>query len=303
MENANLFLSSLSELTPDDFGQKPKKKISVYNLIRYLVLAVCLCALAFSVSYIARSVADYRAAENEYNGASKMFEGGGLEQMYAQRPQLNTPDYEECQKGNIVIPTPRVVDRDFEKKRNELLALKEKYKNVYGWVTVPGTNIDYPIMQTTDNNYYLTHSFTDAYLMVGSIFADYRLSSHVTSNRNFILYGHHVSTELMFHALDRYLSEDFLKENDKVIIYTLDGKYTYKLISVYSTNMYYNYIQTNFPSGNAFVEFANEMFSNSIFENDVKVTEDDYMITLSTCSNREENGRLTVQGILIDVYE
>ena len=304
--NENDFYKSIESISQNELGEAGRKKIPASSVIRYFFLAVCICAFCVSMFYVVRSLVYYVKADDEYGDVGNILEPDGLEPMFRSVQCEVTPDYEKSQTidpGSIEERKPRVIDREYEKKRNELFALRQKYPDLYGWIRVPGTNINYPIVQSSDNSYYLTHSYTGAYLLAGAIFADYRNDPYVLDNKNLVIYGHHMDAKLMFHALDNYLKESFMRENDKIIIYTVDGKYTYQIVSVYNTDKYYNYIRTSFFSEASFIDFATEMISNSIHKTNVTPEAGDYMITLSTCSNRTSNGRLSVQGILIDVYE
>ncbi len=305
LEN-NDFYNSISEISQNDLGNSPKKKVPLSSIARYLMLIICLAAFSVSMFFVIRSLVYYVKADDEYGDVEKLIDAGGLEPMFPSAECEVTPDYEQSQTidpDSIKSHETRVIDREYEKKRNELAALRKKYPALYGWIKVPGTNINYPIVQGSNNTYYLTHSYTGAYLLAGAIFVDYRNDKYVLDNKNLVIYGHHMDANLMFHALDNYLKESFFKENNKIIIYTVDGKYTYEIVSVYNTDKYYNYIRTSFFSDSSFLSFAEEMISNSIHKSNRVPLATDYMITLSTCSNRARNGRLSVQGILIDVYE
>ncbi|MBQ0102343.1 MAG: class B sortase, partial [Firmicutes bacterium] len=85
--------------------------------------------------------------------------------------------------------------------------------------------------------------------------------------------------------------------------YTLKGMYTYKIVAAFQTTSDFYYIKTSFTNGDTFAEWANEMIANSAYDAGVTFTSDDRMITLSTCTNLTDNGRLCVEAILTDVYE
>ena len=124
----------------------------------------------------------------------------------------------------------------------------------------------------------------------------------LTDNRNLILYGHHMSTSSlgsMFQSLDNYLDENFFRNNNEIKIYTLDGAYTYKVFSVYVTDKYYPYITTYFPDEDSFVSFAERIAANSVHKADFTVGAGDSILTLSTCNNRSEDGRLAVHAVLV----
>lgn len=307
---SNNFADSVFGLTADDLVKEKRKK-SLINLlfdnIRTVVLIVCGAVLIWSLQYIVKSLIHYRMADDVYGQLGDIFnDGGDAEIMIPSALNPASPDYESCKKlsqddiDGIIKPTP--VDPEYERIRNKLFSLKEQYPNLYGWIILENTKINYPIMQTDNNEYYLTHSYDGKALMSGSIFADYRCDETLTQNRNLILYGHHMSSSAlgsMFQSLDKFLDEDFFKNNNEIKIYTLDGMYTYKVFAVYDTNKYYPYITTYFPNEDSFVSFAERIAGNSVHKADFTVGAGDSILTLSTCSNRSEDGRLAVHAVLV----
>lgn len=306
----NEFLSSVIALTPDEIAPKRKRKRRVSGLLfdnfRRLILLLCSITLVVSLLLIFESLGEYAAADEMYGGLVNQ-DNGTVEMLFASPSLSASPDYEKSQTlteddiGNL--GTPPVINKEFERMKIKLTALKEKYPDLYGWIVLPGTVINYPIMQTEDNDYYLEHSYKGTPLKAGAIFADYRCHPDILENRNLVVYGHHMTNNSMFNSLDSFLKESFFETNNIVYIYTLDGMYTYEIFSVYETNQYYPYIRTNFPDDEVFLDFAEEMRENSIYRrDDIVFTAESQLLTLSTCTNRSQEGRLAVQAILVDAY-
>lgn len=312
-ERNNVFADSINELRADEISQKKKKKRSLSNLIfdnaRYLLISVCAVILVVSIFNIIGAIKGYSDQEKIYDEIGNLvMEGCGVQQMLPQKDMPLTPDYEKSQNlsyddlGNITNTAQ--TNKEYERVKIKLLNLSKQYPDLYGWITVDGTTINYPIMQSDDNEYYLDHSYSGVSLTAGSIFADYANDRTLLNNRNLVLYGHHMINTSMFQQLDSFLKASFFKNYGKVTIYTLDGMYTYKVFSVYETNMYYPYIMTHFSSDQRFVEFAQQIQDNSIHQtNKYDFTADSKILTLSTCNNRFEDGRLAVHAVLIDKYE
>lgn len=306
------FADSVFGLSADDIVREKRRKSPVGFLLdhmRTLVLIVCGAVLIWSLQYIIRSLIHYRKANDAYNQIGEIINGDGEDGADIMLPSAvspASPDYAGCKKlsqddlDDIIKPTP--VDTEYERIRNKLYALKELYPDLYGWVVLENTNINYPVMQAENNEFYLTHAYDGKSLQAGAIFADYRCDRTLLNNRNLILYGHHMtsaSSGAMFRPLDNFLSEDFFRNNGEIKIYTLDGAYTYKVFSVYTTDKYYPYITTYFPDEDSFVSFAERIAGNSIHESDLKVGEGDHILTLSTCNNRTTDGRLAIHAVLI----
>ena len=304
------FADSVFGLSADDIVKEKRRKSPLDFLLdhmRTVVLIVCGAVLIWSFQYIVKSLIHYRKANDSYGQIGDIIKGdGGADIMLPSAVSPASPDYNSCKKlsqddlDSIIKPTP--VDPEYERIKNKLYSFKEQYPNLYGWIILENTKINYPIMQTDNNEYYLRHGYDGKSLMSGSIFADYRCEKKLTDNRNLILYGHHMSTSSlgsMFQSLDNYLDENFFRNNNEIKIYTLDGAYTYKVFSVYVTDKYYPYITTYFPDEDSFVSFAERIAANSVHKADFTVGAGDSILTLSTCNNRSEDGRLAVHAVLV----
>lgn len=188
-----------------------------------------------------------------------------------------------------------------------LTALKAKNPDVYGWIYVEGTTIDHPIMRGSDNDYYLNHAYTGEALPIGSIFLDYNTKDKLTDNFNAVIYGHNVvavsgSKSSMFHDVTKFLDADFFNSN-KIYIYTMDGVFIYKAVSIYPTTADYFYYRTEFPNETTFLKFANEMVANSKVPSGETFSSGDTMITLSTCTNGASDGRYALHAKLTEVIK
>lgn len=188
-----------------------------------------------------------------------------------------------------------------------LTALKAKNPDVYGWIYAEGTTIDHPVMRGSDNDYYLDHAYTGEALPIGSIFLDYNTKDVLTDNYNAVIYGHNVvavagSKSSMFHDVTKYLDADFFASH-KIYIYTMDGVFIYKPVSIYPTTSDYFYYRTDFPNDAAFLKFANEVVANSKVPCSETFSAGDTMITLSTCTNGATDGRYALHAKLVEVIK
>lgn len=190
--------------------------------------------------------------------------------------------------------------------RQSLTALKEKNSDIYGWIFVEGTDINYPVLRGTDNSYYLTHSHEKKYLAIGSIFADYQLADNIKDNFNTVFYGHNVVTNVpgssMFHDVEKFLKKDFFDEA-LIYVYTLDGIFVYKPFSIYPTVSDYQYFKADFETETSFLTYAHEYKKNSKVPSDIEIALGDRILTLSTCTNGPQNARYALHSILIQVIE
>lgn len=167
------------------------------------------------------------------------------------------------------------------------------------WITIENTNIDYPVLQGSDNNFYLDKDIYKNKLGSGSIFMDYRNTSE--DDENTIIYGHNMKNKTMFSQLEDFKDESFFNENNKIRIITNDKEYVYKVFSTYYADPSYNYIIPKFNNHDEYEKYLNEITDKSTNRSNVTVSSKDKIITLSTCSYETNNTRTVVHGKLIDV--
>lgn len=202
---------------------------------------------------------------------------------------------------------PPIVVEIPEEKLNEmsttLASLEATVPDLYGWIYVDGTDINYPLVKGEDNDYYLNMSPEKRWQEIGSIFVDYRNRWEIEDpyNKNIVIYGHNLTWGGMFHDVQKMYENEELFRNSYVYIYTFDGVFVFEPIAVYEANAYYKYFRTHFDHDWEFVSFANGMAENSIYPEDVVFDEDDRMITLSTCTNTYVDGRYVLQAKLVQV--
>lgn len=179
---------------------------------------------------------------------------------------------------------------DFEK----LLA---KNPDTKGWIRAEGLNINYPIVQGRDNDYYLYRMFNGEYNRKGSIFLDYRIE-HPFEEFMTIVYGHNMKDSSMFSHLMDYEKQDFYEKHKKMTIFTPDQNYDLEIIGANfldaSASQYKFYF--NESEKNSYISWIE---ANSLIKTDVKATSSDKIVMLSTCTNVDEDGRFVVFGKLM----
>lgn len=176
--------------------------------------------------------------------------------------------------------------------------LKKENNDTIGWIQVLGTNINYPIVQYSDNNYYLNHDYKKRANGGGWIFLDYRNNLDNLASNN-IIYGHRRYNESMFGTLKNVLTNSWLKNTDYHIIKisTLNYNYLFQVFSVYSVPNENYYLQTEFRNDEEFNSFLNTIVSRSVYDFQTEVNSETKILTLSTCHS--DNDRLVVHSKLI----
>ena len=169
---------------------------------------------------------------------------------------------------------------------------------VRGWIQVGGTNINYPFVQTSNNDYYLKHSFDKSYNSAGWVFADFRNKLDGT-DRNFIIYAHGRYDSTMFGSLRNALTNSWISNPDNFIIRTINDTETalWQVFSAYRIPTTNDYIQTAFISDDEFGRFVEMIHGRSAHDFNTTVNSSDHILTLSTCYNSEE--RMVLHAKLI----
>ena len=181
----------------------------------------------------------------------------------------------------------------------------EKYAEVFaqnddliGWISIPGTRIDYPVMQTKDDpDFYLKHAFDKSYSNYGVPYAAENCDADISDNM--VLYGHHMNNGSMFSDLCKYEDEDFYREHKTIYFDTLGGYGEYEVIAAFKTVaysesgfQYYHFV--NAESEAAFDEYVAKCKELSLYDTGASAAYGDKLITLSTCEYSQTNGRMVV---------
>ncbi len=164
---------------------------------------------------------------------------------------------------------------------NELI---EKNNDTVGWIFVNNTNINYPVVQTDDNSYYLNVSFEDKYSDAGWIFMDYRNNNNL-KDRNTIIYGHSRKDMSLFGTLRNVVKKSWYNDNDNYIVkYSTPKENTlWQVFSTYTIKAESYYIKTDFDSDTEYEKWLNDMLNRSVFDYKTSVNKDDKVLTLSSC--------------------
>ncbi len=179
--------------------------------------------------------------------------------------------------------------------------LKESNSDTVAWLSVDGTTINYPIVQSTDNDYYLNHSYDKSKKKTGWTFMDYRNNPDMSDN-NTVFYGHNLFNKTAFGSIASIFSVDWQKNSNKsILIITENKKYYYTIFSAYYVEPEVYYLQTVFYDTDTYQEFLNTISSRNILNIDNSVSVNDRIITLSTCTD-DNTGRKVVHAKLVAVY-
>ena len=173
--------------------------------------------------------------------------------------------------------------------------LNEINSDTVAWVRVTNTSINYPVMQSSDNHFYLFHDIYKNYMVTGSIFMDYRSK---LDSKNIILYGHAALSGIMFGTLHNVIYPYWYTNPDNVVILTTkNDERVYKVFSVYRVEETNDYLTTNFNTNESFTKYIDMIKQRSVYNFNIDVNNSNEIITLSTCSSN--NRRLVVHAVRI----
>lgn len=268
-----------------------RKKTALIVLIVVLVILAGV-GIAFVISYFTSGTEEDLAKKfrNEPPSASIT-------------PQLqdvpNAPQQSsggEAQSGNVDAPLAN--------NPIDFASLQETNSDAYGWLYVPNTNIDYPLLCASDqgDDFYLSHNIYKNYEFAGCIYSEKKNGRDMTS-RNTLIYGHNMLNGTMFRTLHYFEDETFFDENDTFYIYTPGHIFTYKIFAAYEyddrhiINSFNNFVDDAVWA--QYLEDAQNPKSMNVHTRELDITTDDRIVTLSTCVGTNKSARYLVQGVLV----
>lgn len=285
----NIILPKLkySKENNDDFMQPRKKKRRLKKWVWQLLMIFFLIMLTISSVSILFWLKDNDKTSKVIDDIDEITK---IEEVDENLTELVNEDIDKESDYWYYIRFP-LIDVDIS-------ALKEKNADTIGWINVNNTNINYPFVQSSDNEYYLTHSFDKTYNEAGWVFLDYRDNKDLSSKNN-ILYAHSRLDKTMFGTLKKTLKSDWYqnKDNHIIKISTETENTLWQIFSVYDIPDETYYITTAFSSDLEFETFLNNIKGRSLYNFNASLTKDDRILTLSTCYSKSK--RAVVHAKLI----
>lgn len=183
--------------------------------------------------------------------------------------------------------------------------LTQQNPDVYAWIQVPGTAVDYPILQSsTDNAYYLNHTIDHEEKIEGSIFTE-NYNTKTFEDPNTVIYGHDMKNGSMFQSIHNYMDRSFFDQNRDITIYMQDKILHYKIFAAYLTDNKHLLMHYNFWNEEEYQQYLDGIFSkrdmNAFIDTSMEVTNQDKIITLSTCYAGISTQRYLVQAVLVSI--
>ena len=263
----------------------------MYNALIIVFAAVFLGSAGYLAYYFINS---YKQ-QGSYDALSEMVNSN----IVNPRPSINA--------DSTVTPNdPYQLVEAIDPETGEVIMVLPQFKALYemnndlvAWLSIPGTDIDYPVMQTPENkDYYLKHNFDKEYSAHGCLYAREDCDINTPSD-NITIYGHRMRDGSMFARLDQYMDKSFWETNPYIYFDTLTEMHTYQIIAVFRTTAtvdqgfaYHQFV--NAENKAAFDAFVKTCKTLALFDTDIDAEYGDKLITLSTCEYSQTNGRLVV---------
>ena len=307
---ASLHNFSSEDITLSTKAHSKKKKKSGGAVARRIVLIFCIIVFVGCAVYLVWNLSDKARGKLLYEDVQQqfgdIFEGetddGAVSRLNGLEPARKILCLKDrLEAGDSSLDSGYDSDSKIDEMRAKLTSLAESFPDLYGWISIGGTAINYPLVQGEDNDYYLNASPYKKPLVNGSIFVDCRNNTEIIRNFNTVIYGHNLTGGGMFHDVQTMYENEELFKNALIYVYTMDGAYVYEPFAVYEAQATYQYFRTEFMSTDEFVEFANEMKGNTRYDKEVEFVPTDRILTLSTCTNRSVDGRYALQARLVNV--
>ena len=211
----------------------------------------------------------------------------------------------ELEDEEEILPTEEL--KQETERMLKVNGLREENQDIVGWLEIENTNINYPVLQGTDNHYYMTHNYKKEKSKNGSIFLNADYNWNIPSN-NLLMYGHNLGNGMMFQELLKYEKESFYLEHPTIRFTTPEEDAEYEIISVFKSRVYYKseknvfryYYFINSESEEEYNQFIKNAKNASLYPIDATANYGNQLITLSTCSYYIEDGRFAVVGRKIE---
>ena len=282
---------------------KKNKSLRKIYLFIYFILTLL---IILSVMYIIDFFSLKREAEEE----SKLLDSIKIDEDNNYQERVNGSD-----KTNNVVANNTSVQKNigikkgkaYTEKMLKVKTLQQENSDIVGWIEISGTSINYPVLQGTDNEYYMTHNYKKQKSKNGSIFLTKDYDWNIPSS-NLLIYGHNLQNGTMFQELLKYESEQYYKSHPIIKFTTEKEDAEYEIIAVLKTRVFYKseqnvfryYYFVNAETEEQYNEFIKNAKTESIYNIDKTAKYGEQLITLSTCSYHVKDGRFAVIGRKIE---
>ena len=276
------------------------------NRIQVILLGICIVlALVLSVTIIVRTAAQ-KEAEATYEEMRQSMEASDTTRESNKEDSNKEVSYQEDSSGESGTAEAGSESKLEDAKmlvRPDFAQYQEQNTDIYAWLSIPDTNIDYPVLQhESDNLYYLEHNLDGSAGLPGCVYSEKENSKEFTDFHT-ILYGHNMRNGTMFHDLRYFVEEEYFAQHPYIYVYTEAATFKYQVIAAYEysdTHLLYAF-RYDVPEGRQ--QYLDEIAAYDVLGEDPELSTESKILTLSTCVSGKDDRRLLVQGVLIETKE
>lgn len=268
--------------------------------IHKILMTVLLAVFVFSSVMLLRQWLDKDSGETVYDSAISIAQSATkAEDSAATQPLPAILEDTAAETASLWVPAPVEDDPMMEEMAQiNITGLREVNEDVLGWIRIPDTKIDYPLLQGADNDFYLNHTWEKTPNSVGSIFLEHLNSAELT-DYNTIIYGHNMGNGSMFAELEHYAIESHWEAHPYVYIATDTGVFRYEIFAFFRAEVDSLTYGLNPTREDTKEKFLNLSLENSWIDTGIKPAVTDRILTLSTCSGMNYDHRYVVQARLV----
>jgi sortase B len=284
-------------------GEKENSKITTLRILQLVFsIGIFICAVILTVQLFSRRKAEKTYEDLQKNSTETLATAGDATASDASASDAVKTTKNEDESRNDYSDDSGIYVPDKNLNWDELWAVNDE---IYAWIYIPGTEVDYPVLQSQKNgeDYYLDHNLDGSSGYPGCIYTQ-ALNSMDFTDFVTVLYGHDMKDGTMFKSLHNYMDEEFFGTNRYIYIYTPEDVFVYEIFAAVKfndRNILMNYDMSNVADR---TDFINDLYDNrdmsDVIDRNISVTADSKIITLSTCLDDSEDSRWLVNGVLIE---
>lgn len=273
---------------------KEEKKKSFFSPLRIIIIICCLAAIGYASFRLISTQMDYRQGEQAH-AELEQFVSPAAETAHTDATMETAP---AVQSEPLPVPDTDVYSEHVDFPEVDFAALQEINPDIIGWIVIDNTEINYPVLQGPDNEYYLERMYNKVGNGSGSIYLDYRNARNL-SDRNNVLFGHNMQNYTMFYGITMYRTQEFYDSQPTILLMTPEQNYVVELFAGYpldpNTGAAWN---LTFDSDEAYAAWLADCKERSEIQTTVTPTVTDRILTMSTCVYDFDDARYILQGVL-----
>lgn len=293
-----------------------REKKNIYKILAVIVL-LCAAAAIFLVLFLRNRVSaendfeEMQASVNRIEDTSSKEESQSLPSPEAVQTKEENKEESGSQESLVQEPEEDILEKlgiEVPEKNLDWEALQKQNKDIYAWIYVPDTTVDYPVLQhPTDNSYYLDYNLDGTKGFPGCIYTENYNSKDFTDVHT-VIYGHYLADKTMFTSLHNFEKKELMEEDHYIFIYTAEKVFVYQIFAAYDYSNEHLLLNYNFSNEYVYEQYLKDIYkvkekSKRVvnIRDDVTVTKEDRILTLSTCTrDSNPNYRFLVVGVLLN---